>query len=433
MNATLTIPVPFLTAYDPPVISEGTLDPLGLYQIADQLATRLVPGVRERMQRVRFLTAIAVGALVTEDLEGDPERPDSSPFMVWEWLVVEAIMRCRAEHPGVWGVPGSLVAKRALSQHGYLDARSYLKTARIFGFHGVYKRLAIHTSLVDPHLGARAECERLVDAWARGLGYSGIEDWHDLRDKWRAAVRRSLGQDPPRTRTGFQKSDWEELADTMLPSEASRPEKRRLRELLNDARERQLGALPLIWNLQSEFQDKEYREEVLHRRLEEQHPELTTLLVAIRDYERFCRSLQDAFDILRAEAGIEDARGFDVTSVARDPEFAQSVAGLDQHFERTRQSLAELDLEMVALFEERFGPFSEPMAVADCAVKLCDHHDTVQKQKSETGKRAWFDRLGRNRIYMRQAYRIPRRSIEPDRYVHDYRGRPIRNFYFDVQ
>ena len=66
---------PFLTAYDPPGTSEGSLDPLGLYQIADQLAMQLVPAVRERMLRIRFLTAMAVGSLVIEDLEGDPRPP----------------------------------------------------------------------------------------------------------------------------------------------------------------------------------------------------------------------------------------------------------------------------------------------------------------------------------------------------------------------
>jgi hypothetical protein len=61
----MSVALPFLTAYDPPGTSEGTLDPLGLYQIADQLAVQLVPAVRERMQRIRFLTAMAVGGLVT--------------------------------------------------------------------------------------------------------------------------------------------------------------------------------------------------------------------------------------------------------------------------------------------------------------------------------------------------------------------------------
>src|SRR5688572_25591879 len=99
--------LPFLTAYDPPGTSEGTLDPLGLYQIADQLATRLVPAVRERMQRVRFLTAIAVGALVTEGVDADPASAEAVPFLVWEWLVVEAFVRSLADDPEVWGVPGT--------------------------------------------------------------------------------------------------------------------------------------------------------------------------------------------------------------------------------------------------------------------------------------------------------------------------------------
>ena len=49
-----TASFPFLTTYDPPGTSEGSLDPLGLYRIADQLAVQLVPAVRERMQRIRF-------------------------------------------------------------------------------------------------------------------------------------------------------------------------------------------------------------------------------------------------------------------------------------------------------------------------------------------------------------------------------------------
>ena len=70
----------FLTSYDPPGTSEGALDPLGLYQIADQLAIRLVPAVRERMQRIHLLTAVAVGAMVTEGLDDDPRNRDASPL-----------------------------------------------------------------------------------------------------------------------------------------------------------------------------------------------------------------------------------------------------------------------------------------------------------------------------------------------------------------
>jgi hypothetical protein len=74
----MPITFPFLTSYDPPGTSEGTLDPLGLYQIADQLAVQLVPAVRERMQRIRFLTAIAVGTLITEGIEDNSQYRDAA-------------------------------------------------------------------------------------------------------------------------------------------------------------------------------------------------------------------------------------------------------------------------------------------------------------------------------------------------------------------
>jgi hypothetical protein len=77
----MTTTFPFLTSYDPPGTSEGTLDPLGLYQIADQLAAQLVPAVRERMQRIRFLTAMAVGAFVTQEVDEDSRQRDASPYL----------------------------------------------------------------------------------------------------------------------------------------------------------------------------------------------------------------------------------------------------------------------------------------------------------------------------------------------------------------
>ena len=53
---------PFLTEEDPAPSDAGTLDPLGLYAIADALAVRLVPGVRERQKHPRSVTATAITA-----------------------------------------------------------------------------------------------------------------------------------------------------------------------------------------------------------------------------------------------------------------------------------------------------------------------------------------------------------------------------------
>lgn len=431
----MTANLPFLTAYDPPGTSEGTLDPLGLYQIADQLAVKLVPAVRERMQRVRFLTAMAVGALVTEGLEDDAGQRDASPYLVWEWLVVEAVIRTLSDDPSVWGVPGTLVARRALDQHGYLDARSYLKTPRIFGFNGVYKRLAIHLGLVDVHLAPGPNAERLVDAWARGLDLGGLEGAKPLLSRWSEAIRRSLGEKPPRTKTGWGSDAWAEVANAFAPSAARAREKRFLRDLLHASDDRRLGALPTIWQLQDEFDDEEFREERLHDRLEKREPAYKTLLDAIRAYEAFARSLQDSFGILRAEAARLDVQGYAVPDVARDGEFQRVVKGLHQRFEAAHATLGEVTLTSLSiqnLFGERFGVFAEPMDAAACARSLCAHHEGVQRAKSADGKRPWFDRLGQDRIYIRHAYREARRESRPDRYVHDYRGWPIRRFHSDL-
>jgi hypothetical protein len=392
----------------------------------------LVPAVRERMQRVRFLTVMAIGAQVTEGLDGDPDQPEAQPFLVWEWLVVEAIIRKLVENPGVWGVPGTLVTRRALADYGYLDHRSYLKTPRIFGFHGVYKRLAIHLRLVDVRLGPRLESERLADAWARDAGYGGLTACRPLLAKWRRAVERSLAHKPAQTRPGWIGDDWAEFAEAVAPYGAGRREKRTLRESLHAADDRALGALPVIWRLQSEFTDEYFAEEPLHERLAEEAPSYAALLHAIRAYELFCRSIHDGFDLLRAEAAAVDATGFEITSIGRDGDFATSLDRLDGRYEDARHRLAEVDNQIANLFDERFGAFAEPMSPDQCALVLCEHHEKIQKHKSADGKRPWFDRLGPDRIYMRHRYREPRRPIAPDRFVHEYRGWPTRRFYRDL-
>ena len=426
--------IPFLTNYDPAGTSEGTLDPLGLYQIADQLATRLVPAVRERMQRVRFLTAMAIGGLVTDGLDGHPDQPEAQPFLVWEWLVVEAIIRTLSDDSGVRGVPGTLVTRRALAEYNYLDHRSYLKTPRIFGFHGVYKRLAIHLGLVDVHLGPRPQSERLVDAWARDAGYGGLQDPKccKILDKWRHAVQRSLASNPARTRPGWKGDDWKELAEAVAPHRARRREKKYLREALHAADDRALGALPAMWRLQGEFTGDNFAEEPLHERLAEELPTCATLLKAIRAYELFCRGLHDGFDLLRAGAATADARGFEITSIGHDRDFATSLHELDRRYEEAHRRLGEVAPSLAGLFDDRFDLFAEPMSPGQCALAMCEHHEKIQKHKSADGKLPWFDRLAPDRIYMRHRYREDRRPIAPDRFVHAYRGWPIRNFWLDL-
>lgn len=191
-----------------------------------------------------------------------------------------------------------------------------------------------------------------------------------------------------------------------------------------------------LWQLQSEFHDDNFREELLHDRLEKLEPNYKPLIAAIRAYEAFARSLQDAFDILKAEAARLDTQGFAVSKIANDTDFEKSTNGLHDRFEAAHQAFAEVptaNLSLQNLFGERFKCFAEPMDSATCALALCNHHEAVQKSKSADGKRPWFDRIGNERIHIRHAYRESRRDIQPDRYLHDYRGWPIRRFVNDLQ
>ena len=426
---------PFLTSYDPPGSSEGSLDPLGLYQISDQLAVLLVPAVRERMQRIRFLTAMAVGAFVVEGLEDDVRHRDASPFLAWEWLVVEALLRTMAEDEGLWGVPGSLVAARAIGQHGYLDARSYLKTPRIFGFHGVYKRLANHFGVVDVHLGPGPNAERLFEAWARDRGLGGVEGAKETIARWRRAVQRSLSEAPPRTKPGWAVEDWRDLAEAFAPFKLLAREKRCLRDLLLAENDRSTGALPTLWEMQPALDDGNIEEEAVHNELERRMPGFGPLLSAIRSYEDFARGLQDGFDVLKAEAAARDVQGYPIPEIARDEQFIRSVGRLHARFAATQAALGEaggVGSAMQGAFAERFREFSEPMDAATLALTLCRHHEAIQRKKSAAGKRPWFDRLGPDRVFIRHAYREEPRDIQPGRYVHTYRTLPVRRFYQDL-
>ena len=433
----MSIAFPVLSVYDPAADSEGTLDPMGLYQIADQLATRLVPGVRERMQRIRFLTVISVGAVVAEDIPMDPEKSDVPPFLVWEWLVVEALIRhaenSTVDDSSLWGVPGTLVARRAIDSPGYLDARGYLKSPRIFGFHGVYKRLAVQLGLVDAYMNPRPLARQLVKAWAADIGQ---EIWGSLRPVWAQAIRHSLAAEPCRTRPKWNHSSWTKLAEVFWPNRIGPAERQLLTEMLFGESGAHSSRLTNIWDLHHEFTQQgtdlnDVTEEILLEKLREDLPAARPLLDAITTYENFCRGLQDAFDVIRFEAGSHDV--LDIGEMAKHDAFCTSVESLDQRCAAARQRLYEFDAGMAALFDHRFGRFFTPVTAADMAQEICEHHQGTQRGKSTAGKRSWFDRLGNNRIFLRHQYRIDKHETAPGTFVHAYRGKPVGRFYHDLR
>ena len=146
--------LPFLSEADPEQSGEGGLDPLGLVPLADRLAEEIAPGVTARMSRIRFVTAIAVGAVATERLS-DVVAADgaSTAYLAFEWHVVEALARDRhLPTEATLYVPGISKARSVVARGVHLDAASYLKVPKVFGFYGIYKRLARAMDVVDDQL-----------------------------------------------------------------------------------------------------------------------------------------------------------------------------------------------------------------------------------------------------------------------------------------
>src|SRR5438105_7434140 len=148
----MSVSLPFLTLPDPLITGEGALDPLGLSMIGDHLANQILPGLRARMSRPRFVTAIAVSAAVCDGLEDKFAGDGITPaYLVFEWLLVEAFVRA-GKPEATLRTPGTQKAQEVRASGDAMCARTYLKTPNVFGFHGVYKPLARALDVVDEHM-----------------------------------------------------------------------------------------------------------------------------------------------------------------------------------------------------------------------------------------------------------------------------------------
>ena len=98
----------FTTQLDALANGGGSLDPMGLYAIADRMATTLVPGVRERMSNLRYLTASAYGAEVCRGMSDEPMlQARLEPYMALEFHLVSGwIYQFRDHEEEIAGLPG---------------------------------------------------------------------------------------------------------------------------------------------------------------------------------------------------------------------------------------------------------------------------------------------------------------------------------------
>lgn len=436
----MTTLVPLLSEFDPVSTSEGSLDPLGLYTISDRLASRLVPGLRERMSHPRFLTAIAVGVVVCSEFDEDVVAKDgvTPPYQVYEWYVVQAMVKTFKETDDVKGLPGRDKATQALKNNVPLCAENYLETASVFGFHGVYRTLAENIDITrSGRLGEVGD--RLVRVWEieqdlKGFYMQGNGAGSSLRQVLTNAVNDGL-------KKGAVAREWywsfnKIIAEKWAPYRAGSQELTLLFNTLCD--ETSSYRSQIIHFLISKEGTKcwvesesDNAENLFHKALiKHASLDLKELLECIQNYEKFARLLQDAFDDClwymsqkRGKTSLHELVNLDGIKKAHQllPKLFTDVSGhLSQYYESGR-------------FESLFGRFRENMDIKRWVELLLQHHVEVQEKKQPFGKNPWLFRLDDNSYAIRPLYCRDSKSRMDDSYVHAYRTRSLWSFMKDLK
>lgn len=428
--ATTTFTLPFLSEADPEQAGEGSLDPLGLASLADRLADEIAPGVTARMSRIRFVTAIAVGAVATERLTDAVAADGVSPaYLAFEWHLVEALGRDRhLPSEATFGVPGIAKARSAVARDIHMDAASYLKVPKVFGFTGVYKRLAWAIGIVDDQLLLMPGGDRLVRVWEKEQGFQGFADRESgslggqLASNLERAVSSALATG--KVTLPLSAHLWSKLVRTLRPDGAGPRERAIVWELLTDPdapmrRELILGVRRL--GLDAAEAD------VVRALQMDASPELRARLMAIDAYERVAELLTVSFETLRVVSTARGTAPVDPGSLAENRMLALAASELATALEDAERLLDPLGL----------GPaLAEAMAACDGITKpaelvegLVTRHDQVQEAK---GKRPWFEQTTRGFV-VRPLYRTGVSREIDGSYVHPYRINAIRSFLSDLR
>jgi hypothetical protein len=422
--------MPFLSEADPELAGEGSLDPLRLAPLADRLADEIAPGVTARMSRVRFLTAIAVAAASTEALdEIVPADGVTPPYLAFEWHLVEALARRSSELPldATDRLPGINKARAVIGGGSHLSAASYLKVPKVFGFVGIYKRLARSLQLVDDDLELDGAGDRLVRIWEREhqlLGFvdrtrgtDGAAFAQEISNAVRGALLSGSVEITARSRL------WSRLVDSLRPDGAGRREKTFLRSLLESESEpirrevvQGLARLP-----------DGTEEDALRALRARSSSALRDRLEAIDAYERVAELLLVAFNAARwLSTGRSGA--VDAAAIALHPAIERSCRELPASFAKAVGRLDPLGLAVD--FELELGDFEMPLASPDFVHQLMARHEGVQRDKPP-GKRPWFDRDS-DGYSVRLAYELRDEPGIERRYVHPYRVSALRSFLMDL-
>lgn len=428
--------LPFMTLPHPVASGEGVLDPLGLARAGDALANWLVPGMTARMNRPRFLTAMALSGAVCDGLEDQIARDGiTQAYIVFEWLLVEAFARA-AVRQEVEGTPGIEKASTARNRQIPMSATAYLKTPSVFGFHGVYRRLAVATDIVDDDVRLGENGYRLLKAWEREQGAEGFIDGKNgegMRGILRSAVEDTLAKGYVDRSSGWR--GWEFFARHLAPSKTGLREAEILREVMLDEHGETRGELySLLARHRTAMSNGNASEAQLAKMLlGESSRELKRRLKAIFAFERFAVALETAFDLLQYLSTQNPTKALSVKDYVSDKLVAKIAGNLQEILVRVADALESAPLKVT----EEFGPLEQAFTSVKMANDLfhavLDRHAQVQEAKPPEGKREWFERAADGGVMIRPQFRLSDRPEWHDGWNRPYRLYAMRSFCHDLR
>lgn len=427
---------PLLSDEDKAETSEGGLDPLGLVQVAEALAVRLVPGVRERMTHPRYLTAMAVAMEVCRKFPEETVARDgvSPPWMVFEWIAVEGFVRT-ASGRDPFKLPGSEKAATALRERVPLSAARYLKTPNVFGFHGVYRGLA--RDLDVDNAGRLGETGYdLLTTWAKEQklgGFTGTAGGDGARicDQLYSAVKDGLQSGAVARSDGWQY--WRFFRERLAPNQAGPREATVLQDALFAGSAGFRGAVLrfLVSNRGRKIFENTQSERSFHTALRHSaDPELSALLDAIASYEMFSRTCQDAFDDVLVEMTRRGGSKVTPRELGRIETVKIASKRVPDVFNELLDRLEPF--RETARFADTFAPLAERTDAASWAERLLGHHVATQRKKPPFGKSPWFECFDDGGAIIRPLYRREQSSHRDDSYLHAYRTASLYTFARDL-
>jgi hypothetical protein len=429
---------PLLTEKDDTESSEGGIDPLGTEPLADRLALKLVPGVRERQRHPRFLTAIASSLWLCSEFSDEALARDgvTEPWLVWEWYLVEGMVRTLGSTPdAILGLPGRDKASSAIGQGVPLSAKRYLKTPVVFGFHGIYRLLAKALDVDQGgQLGERG-CE-LLRIWTKDQnlnGFIGADRGSGayVRKQLREALRDGLDEGSVARGNGW--SGWRFFAEHLAPYRIGRRESQFLRNALyDDSTGFRRAVLEFLVTAEGQrLWERESSELKFHEALGTRATaDLRRLLRGIKMFERFARLAQDGFDdclwaMTRKRGKVSPLELGRLASVKLASEKLPTLS------DRVTDSLEPLG--EAPAFQQRFATLADPGTPTQWVDRLLEHHRCIQKQKPPSGKNPWIERFDDGCYVVRPLYRRTEQSTGDDKYVHLFRTNSLWSFASDLK